>query len=63
MYLTKKKITLPMDAGNWFMPVLEFHGIREIPVTSEIALLSAALPKIHRDPMDRRRYPQIKTIW
>lgn len=47
------KIELPMPAMDWFTEIVEYHGIRELPVTSSIAILSVQLPPLHNDPCDR----------
>ncbi len=49
----KGKLKLPFLASKWFEEVLEFHGIDEIPIDSQTALRSVALPAIHSDPCDR----------
>jgi PIN domain nuclease of toxin-antitoxin system len=41
------------SAEEWYAEALEFHGLRELPVTGAIALESTALPLHHRDPCDR----------
>jgi PIN domain nuclease of toxin-antitoxin system len=38
---------------EWYAQALEFHGIREMPVTGKLALQSTLLPLHHRDPCDR----------
>ena len=48
-----KKLELPMDAEKWYSKVLSIHDLVEIPVTGKIALFSASLPHIHKDPADR----------
>jgi PIN domain nuclease of toxin-antitoxin system len=48
-----KKLELPMDVEKWYNKVLSIHDLVEIPVTGKIALFSASLPLIHRDPADR----------
>ena len=48
-----RKIELPLPALVWFSDALKFHGIREIPVTSSIAISSVQLPLLHNDPCDR----------
>ncbi len=50
---SKKKLKLPLAATPWFFRILEHHNIREIPMTSLIALRSAELPDHHADPADR----------
>ena len=47
------KLSLPLPPLVWFSEVLDFHGIREIPVTSSIAIASVQLPPKHNDPCDR----------
>lgn len=49
----KKRIILPSEPFKWYSDVLRLHGIRELPVTGEIASLSGKLPLIHKDPCDR----------
>ncbi len=47
------KLELPLPAMDWFAEALDFHGIREVPVTSSIAISSVQLPLLHNDPCDR----------
>lgn len=47
------KLVLPLNVKEWFQRALDVHDLVEIPVNSEIALLSAGLPLHHRDPADR----------
>jgi PIN domain nuclease of toxin-antitoxin system len=47
------KIALPKAPGAWYEAVLDFHGIREIPVTGRLAAASTRLPALHPDPCDR----------
>ncbi len=47
------RLKLPLAPGDWFSEALDFHGIREIPVTGRIAVASAQLPLLHNDPCDR----------
>ncbi|MBF0546840.1 MAG: type II toxin-antitoxin system VapC family toxin [Candidatus Riflebacteria bacterium] len=47
------KLRLPLLPLDWFSEALDFHGIREIPVTSSIAVFSVQLPLLHNDPCDR----------
>ena len=51
--VAKGKLSLGMAPGLWWPAVLEHHGLEEVAVDGEIALRSAALPPIHRDPADR----------
>src|SRR6056297_1050375 len=48
-----KKLELPMNAEKWYSKVLSIHDLVEIPITGKIALFSASLPLIHKDPADR----------
>jgi PIN domain nuclease of toxin-antitoxin system len=47
------KLRLPLSPLDWFSEALDFHGIREIPITSSIAIFSVQLPLLHNDPCDR----------
>ena len=47
------KLELPMEADKWYDKVIDVHDLVEVPVTGKIALLSASLPAVHRDPADR----------
>ncbi|MBA4386725.1 MAG: PIN domain nuclease [Verrucomicrobia bacterium] len=49
----RSKLKLPVAADVFIEKTLAQHGIEEIPVTRDIACLSAALPDIHNDPFDR----------
>ncbi len=47
------KLILPLRPDAWFSAMLKQHHIRELPVTSAIALTATELPLHHRDPFDR----------
>jgi PIN domain nuclease of toxin-antitoxin system len=47
------KLKLPLSPLDWFSEALDFHGIRETPITSSIAIFSVQLPLLHSDPCDR----------
>ncbi len=49
----KKRIVLPEKPERWISEALEFHNIKEIPLDTKIATVSASLPFIHNDPCDR----------
>ena len=49
----KRRIILPSEPFKWYSDAIRLHGIRELPVTGEIASLSGKLPLIHKDPCDR----------
>ncbi|GJL53716.1 MAG: twitching motility protein PilT [Nitrospirales bacterium] len=48
-----QKLELPLPVAEWYAEVLEFHGIRELPMTSAITIASVQLPALHNDPCDR----------
>jgi PIN domain nuclease of toxin-antitoxin system len=47
------KLRLQLPPAVWFPLALESHDLREISVSTAIALRMADLPEIHRDPADR----------
>ena len=47
------KLVLPLAAEEWYCKAIEGYAIEEIPVSSAIAMKSASLPFIHKDPCDR----------
>ena len=47
------KLVLPMAAEEWYCRAVEGYAIEEIPVSSAIAMKSASLPFLHKDPCDR----------
>jgi PIN domain nuclease of toxin-antitoxin system len=49
----KGRLELPLSPHEWYPLALRHHGVVEIPITGSIALDSAALPDLHRDPADR----------
>lgn len=49
----KKKLKLPRKTIEWFELALRLHGIKEIPISSEILIQSAQLPPHHADLADR----------
>ena len=53
-YLAKKnRIELPMALSEWMTAALDGSGVEVIDISSRIAVQSAELPDIHRDPADR----------
>jgi PIN domain nuclease of toxin-antitoxin system len=46
-------LELPMAPRAWYTHALEFHGLKEVPITGEIAACSVELPFHHNDPCDR----------
>lgn len=49
----KGALQLSPPPPAWFPHVLEFHGVREVPVNGDIATRSSQLPPVHNDPFDR----------
>ena len=49
----KGALSLPLPPLEWYERALEFHGLREVPVSGRIAAASTALPVHHSDPCDR----------
>lgn len=49
----KGRLELPLKPEEWFTRALELHGLRELPITGQIAARSTALPPLHADPCDR----------
>ncbi len=47
------KLVLPMSAEEWYRKAVEGYAIEEIPVSSAVAMKSASLPFLHKDPCDR----------
>lgn len=47
------KLVLPMTAEEWYRKAIEGYAIEEIPVSSAVAMKSASLPFVHKDPCDR----------
>ena len=53
-WLSKKgRIALPGTVDAFFESAIEKAGLQLLPLTPRIAARSAALPDIHRDPVDR----------
>jgi PIN domain nuclease of toxin-antitoxin system len=53
MLQQRQRIDLPMSAQQWLHHALSPAGIERLPVSCEIAALSAALSQHHKDPADR----------
>ena len=47
------KLELPLPPLDWFLETLDFHGVHEISITSNIAVSAVQLPPLHNDPCDR----------
>lgn len=50
---TRGKLELPADADEWFMTVLEHHGLTAVSLDLADAMRAPRLPDVHRDPCDR----------
>ncbi len=54
MHVSKGRLVLDRDVGEWVQAALAPPAIRLIPLTPEIAVASTRLPGIlHADPADR----------
>lgn len=42
-----------MPLTEWIQLAMQSHGLVELPINSEIAVISTELPYLHRDPADR----------
>ena len=53
-YLVKRqRVKLPCDLSAWMRVALAGSDIEVVEISSEIAVIAANLPEIHRDPADR----------
>ena len=52
MLVNKRRLEIQMDLKLWRRSLLE-NGLREIPLTGEMAIHSALLDGFHGDPADR----------
>lgn len=46
-------LSLSLPPNEWFARALSQHRLKELPITAAIAIRSATLPLLHRDPADR----------
>ncbi len=51
--IDKGRITLDQEAGQWIAAGMQAAGIKEAPVTHEVALETRRIGLPHRDPADR----------
>lgn len=49
----KGKLRLPMSPAAWYARALDAYDIRDVPVTSDIALRAPLVDMAHGDPADR----------
>ncbi|MGK3984147.1 type II toxin-antitoxin system VapC family toxin [Sorangium sp. So ce136] len=53
-WLAKKgRVVLPVSIDDFFTMAIDQAGLVLLPLTPRIAARSAALPDVHRDPIDR----------
>ena len=48
-----RKLRLRLAPEDWWLRALGQHALLELPISAAIALRSASLPSLHRDPADR----------
>ena len=48
-----RKLKLKLAPETWWPRALAQHALKELPISAAIALRSASLPALHRDPADR----------
>ena len=48
-----RKLRLKLAPEAWWVRALEQHALTELQISAAIALRSASLPPLHRDPADR----------
>jgi PIN domain nuclease of toxin-antitoxin system len=54
MLVSKGRLTLDRDVGEWVKAAVSVPGLRVVPILPEIAVASTRLPgTIHADPADR----------
>lgn len=54
MLVSKERLVLDRDVGEWIQGALSLPGIRLEPLSPEVAVASTRLPgEIHSDPADR----------
>ena len=49
----KGRLKIPEAPDKWYVDIMDFHGLNELPITGVIAARAAMLPYIHNDPCDR----------
>lgn len=49
----KGRLKIPEPPDKWYVDIMAFHGLNELPITGAIAARAAMLPYIHNDPCDR----------
>ncbi len=53
MLAEKGKIELATDAESWLQEALRNSPIIEVPISTEIAIISRSIPVTNQDPADR----------
>ena len=49
----RKRIELTIPVDQWLEEALTGSNVQSLPITSDIAYLTATLPEHHKDPADR----------
>ncbi len=49
----KERLKIPEAPDKWYLDIMTFYGLNELPITGTIATQAAMLPYIHNDPCDR----------
>ncbi len=53
LLVKRDRLDLPVPPAEFLERARAAHGLRELPVTGEIAHAAADLPDVHNDPFDR----------
>jgi len=54
MLVSKERVALSMDVGEWLKLVGQIEAVSFVPVDNEVAVQSIQLPgELHNDPADR----------
>jgi PIN domain nuclease of toxin-antitoxin system len=53
LLLKKGRLDISGELVEWFALALDGAGVQLLPLSPSVAARSAALPDIHRDPIDR----------
>jgi len=51
--VAKGKLKLPRPPQEWFVTIVEHHGLAVLPLELNVCIAAAQLPPIHEDPCDR----------
>ena len=53
LLVKRGRLLLPVSPFEFIQKAQNIHGLKQSPVSTEIALASADLPEFHKDPFDR----------